>query len=239
MHICFIGDSHLACVKKAWDAEFAGRHRDVKATFVASPGKTIGRLEARDGALSSAYEYARKALVFTTGGLDRIDGSYDAYALHGMRLGLAGTLEALRAAGGKPNADFVASERCRGVLRDAIENSIAMATLRKLRRITNAPAVVSSTPLASTQVVRWRERLVANRAAAPLAALLDEEYAFACRKLDAVFVPQPPETLARDGLGTKPEYSLDPARFRKEVEEAESQDRTHMNARYGAALAAA
>jgi hypothetical protein len=67
--------------------------------------------------------------------------------------------------------------------------------------------------------------------------LFAEECALACLRLDAVFVPQPSETLGGDGLATKADYVKDAARFSQEPRKKE--DIVHMNAQYGAAVVAA
>jgi hypothetical protein len=51
--------------------------------------------------------------------------------------------------------------------------------------------------------------------------------------MNATFVPQPTETRDEDGLATKPIYSKRPARF---TVEQPVEDKSHMNAEYGAAV---
>jgi len=229
--LCFIGDSHLACIKKAWDAARAD------ATFFALPGKGMERLEVQGGALSSDSPDIARYLKFVSGGFDRIDGTYDAYALHAMHLGMAVPLALLREMHKTaPLATRVDAPDFRAALREAIDNSIAIATLRKLRQIAGAPVVVAPTPTAHGQFKGLRERLAERDAARPLAALFAEECDIVCRSLGASFVPQPVETLDEDGLGTKAEYSSGAARF---WESASQQDAAHMNARYGAIMTAA
>lgn len=237
--LCFIGDSHLACIKKAWDRELAARHPEASAIFFAVPGSNIEHLEVRDGALSAENPKLRQYLVLSSGGLDRIDGSYDAYALHGMYLGVATALGTLRAGKGRPYLERIASDGYRAQLRNAIENSVSITTLRKLRRITQAPAVLSPTAFTHGQMPWLRKRLVEMRAAEPLIALLDEELRRACRNLDAVFVPQPLETLGEDGLAAKPEYSASPVRYVTKLDEPLPEDRSHLNVHYGAEMTAA
>jgi len=229
--LCFIGDSHLACIRKAWDETSAD------ATFFALPGRGMARIEVRDGTLSSGNPDVVRTLKLVSGGLERIDAAYDAYVLHAMHLGTAVALTLLRDMRevGAPAA-LVGRADFRAALRDGIESSIAVTTLRKLRAIARAPAVVSPTPLADTQFAALRASLVERGAAAALARLFAEECEAVCASLDARFVPQPPETLDADGLATRAEYARDAVRF---ADGKPSQDSSHMNARYGARVVAA
>lgn len=229
--ICFIGDSHLACINKAWDAAQGA------AAFFAAPGKGMAQLEVRDGALSSDHPDVARYLALVSGGLERIDASYDAYVLHALHLEIAIALGLLREMRGQaPPARLVGTADYRVALRDAIGNSLAVTTLRKLRQITKAPIAVSPAPMADKNFAALRARLAELDAAAPLAALFAEECALACRSLKAAFVPQPPETLGADGLATKAEYVKDAARFSQAIRK---EDIVHMNAQYGASVVAA
>lgn len=231
MRLCFIGDSHLAGIRRAWDGTAA------EAAFFALPGRGMERLEVRDGTLTSGNPEILRYLEIVSGGPDRIDTSYDAYVLHAMHLGVAAAFTLLRdmREAGAP-ATLVGREDFRAALRGRIEGSVAMTTLRKLRTIARAPVLVSPAPLADTLFAALRERLVELGAAVPLAHLFAEECEAVCASLNARFLPQPSETLGPDGLATKAEYTKDAARF---VDDKPAQDASHMNAQYGAAVVAA
>jgi hypothetical protein len=229
--ICFIGDSHLGSIRRAWDPA------RTDATFFALPGKGIARLNVNDGALSSDAPEIVRYLTLVSGGLDRIDGTYDVYVLHAMHLGIAVALTTLREMRGAGSpAVILGTQDFRAALRNSFENSIAVTTLHKLRQITDAPAIVSPVPLLPTQFVWLRERLVELKIAGSLARLFVEECTALCRNLGAKFVPQPLETLDSDGLATKAEYTKNAARFSARAAEG---DTLHMNAQYGAAVIAA
>src|SRR6185312_17159742 len=122
-------------------------------------------------------------LARVSGGLERIDASYDAYGLHALHLEIAtalGLVRDLRKAGTVSLARFAAAPDYRAALRDAIENSLAVTTLRKLRRITHVPVAVSPAPMPDTLFAALRVRLAQLGAAAPLASLFAEECSLAC-----------------------------------------------------------
>lgn len=242
MRVCFIGDSHLACIKKAWDAELAARYPAVSPTFFAAPGRGMDRLDVRDGTLGSEDPEVTRILLMISGGAERIDAAYDVYALHGMHLSVIQALDLLRqmpGVRGTSRPEFVATPEFRAELRSAIEGSIAVGNLRKLREITRAPAFVSPTPMADARMQPLRRRLVDYETAQPLADLFDEMCSLVCRDLDARFVPQPPQTRFGDGLATKAEYSLNAARFSHKAEQIVREDASHMNAQYGREAGAA
>lgn len=228
MRLCFLGDSHLGAIRSAWVSSRAD------ATFFALPGKGMAHLEVHDGALLSHQPKAAEILFRISGGKDRIDGNYGTYVLHGMHLGMAETLSTLRDMRdlGAP-VKLVGTPDFRTALRKAIEDSLALNTLRKLRQISDAPAIVSPTPLMDAQFMGLRNRLVEFSVAGQLASLFIEECGDVCQGLGAEFVPQPPETLAADGLATRPEYTEGAARFSARAAEG---DNVHMNAQYGAAV---
>jgi len=234
LRVCFIGDSHLACIKQAWDDGIAEQNPQIEATYFALPGKGMDYLTVQDGCLGSSEDKIARTLKFTSGGLARIEPSYDAYVLHGMHLSIVSALELCR----EPeirrrlrNPDFLASAEFRERLCSAIENSVGIGVLRKLRMITQALAVIAPTPFADARLPALRSKMVQFGAARPLAVAFNDIASLVCRDLGAVFVPQSAETLADDGLAAKAEYSLNPSRFHDAVAK---EDPSHMNEQYGA-----
>lgn len=234
MRICLIGDSHLAALKQGWPAE---SHAPVEPVYFAGHGKTMRGLAVTGDALAASNPVLEMALTRTSGGLNKIDGHYDRYVVHGLELGLGLVLEA-----------FVTNFSCHehgnrmawlahpsfaDILRAALRNSMSVHIMNLLRQISNAPIVFSPTAMSEKKYKQIRNRLSETGHAAVLLDIFSSAVQDLERDLNASFLPQPTDTLCDDRMATKEIYSVDPARF---AVRGQPDDNAHMNAAYGAAV---
>lgn len=84
MKIAIIGNSHVACLKKAW-TRMEGGSRDVEVDFYASTADSITDSYISKGVIYPKTELLRKSLMITSGGAEsiRID-AYDEIVIYGV-----------------------------------------------------------------------------------------------------------------------------------------------------------
>lgn len=83
---CFIGNSHLVCVKEALEDErsvFAG-----KPNFFYAPGHALRAVQVADGHISAASEYANKLLADRNESITLPLEKQDMFVVVGLQLGL-------------------------------------------------------------------------------------------------------------------------------------------------------
>ncbi|MBV8976753.1 MAG: hypothetical protein JOZ13_05170 [Alphaproteobacteria bacterium] len=231
--VCLIGNSHVANLKRALPAVQA-QFPQLQTIFFASEGTSM-ELDIVDGGLVGRTEPARARMAMTSGGDGAIRPVYDAYVLCGLTLSSIraiktyyATMKELRAAGRAHAASVL--DIAEGMA-PAIVGSLAFDIAAKLRRLTVAPIFVIATPLSAYE---RHPEMWARFEAKDAVGLLAEAYHRACEKaakdIDAVFVPQPAQTIGPNPLTTKPQfYTLTP-----EETAAERAQHAHMNPEFGA-----
>jgi len=230
--VCLIGNSHVANLKLAWpfvEAEFPG----VRTVFFASDGTTM-ELDVVSGKLAARADYVRERMATTSGTSGDIEPIYDAYVVCGLTLSsmrtintYSATMQRLRAAGRATSAS--ADDIAHGMAPQVV-GSLAFDIASKLRRLTCAPIFVIATPLTAYERHPDMWRRFETRG---VVDLLADAFSRAChnaaREIDAVFVPQPAETVGPNRLTTRPRF------YRLPVTEAavERANHAHMNAAFG------
>ncbi|RYG08804.1 MAG: hypothetical protein EON96_19350, partial [Caulobacteraceae bacterium] len=150
--ICFIGNSHLGALRLAWGE--ADTRAGWTATFFAAPGGLMRGLVIEDGMLAGHDPQLVKSLEYT-GGAARIDPSqYDLFVVlgQGFRLVEAASIYATHRLYEDAN-DRVApvSHAALGAtVRTRLARSAAIVTVRKLRKLTTAPVLLTPDPLPSS-----------------------------------------------------------------------------------------
>lgn len=235
--VCFIGDSHLATLK--FGLQLVARDfPNIEATFFASHGKSMRSLSLSNGALIAENELLALSLQRTSGGREAIRDEYDCYLLHGLELSIVIALLMIRARKTDPAVPPWPPEKqddaFHGALASAIRNTNAAKILMKLRQITTAPIFLSPAPVSSVQLPALRARLVKRKESKSLVQLFETMCREIAQDRTAQFVAQPEITRDMDGIATRPDYSQSPARFSAALEGVE--DKSHMNAEYGAAV---
>jgi hypothetical protein len=208
MRVCFIGNSHLGPLAKAWTEDPS----DLEAVFLAAPGDRLGALTVSNGTLRSSGKL-RKTMLETTGVADAAVEEFDAFALVGLRFTvnrcarLFATHRTWRA--GEPGVaedPFLVSHECLlAAAREQLRQSTAMSLAKQLRAVTSAPILLVVQPGLSERVLEvdtemskiWRP-LHAQGREGEIRTIYDE----ACTALgeDLEIVAAPKETIAHEIL---------------------------------------
>lgn len=178
MRLAVLGDSHVAALKAGWDR--MDSHPGFELVFFASRSTGLADLAIGEGALVPATATLRDHLRHTSGGLDHVDPTaYDAFLVYGLRCLVP-----------DPEPQSIWSQAVRAAaLADNLNDSLSVATVKKLRAVTGKPCFVGHTPLAVSRT---------PGAAALAPAMLDRQIALMQRAvfdgLNAVLHAQPAGT---------------------------------------------
>ena len=84
MRVCILGNSHVACIKVAWD-ELGKSHTDYCLTFCAAPGRRLDAMELSGDHLVPSNPQLRRDILTTSGGRDSIAiRDHDAFCIVGL-----------------------------------------------------------------------------------------------------------------------------------------------------------
>jgi hypothetical protein len=223
VRICIIGDSHIGAAKGGWTQQ-RQKHPGISIGFFGAPHNEMNGLQLENGRLIPDNDKLRDQLVMT-GRTPEIAADYDVYAVYGLRLRLRDMRGILR----KQNLAALKKrpkkrERAIRHLLKTMRRTCCIQTLVKVRQCTAAPVLLIATPYQPANPEKSASA-AGNRKGKITKALFDE----ACRRLaaeaDAIYVPQPEETIAPTRTNTL-------ARLRSPREN----DKTHMNDEFGAIL---
>jgi hypothetical protein len=191
--ICVLGNSHTACLKKAWDAMHSSRP-DLELVFFAAPSSQMLELVLQESSLCPANEVLKKNLEFTSGGLSRVAiDEYDTFLLMGLHF-------AIPAVDARCSSAVVDS-----LLLDAYQSSVSSKLIELIHTRHTKAVYVGSTPM---NTVCDSPDHVSYHHTGTLAARLST--LLAGRRL--VFLPQPEQTLQKNCF-SKPEFSQDAPRL--------------------------
>lgn len=85
MKVCIVGNSHIACVKKAWDSSEASLSEKFTLTFFGSHADTLLNTTSDEYGIYPSTEQVCNSFKLTSGGHDHISfDKYDALVLHGF-----------------------------------------------------------------------------------------------------------------------------------------------------------
>lgn len=219
LRLCIIGNSHIACLKTAWDLMAQDRER-LTCTFFGSPGGGMQELQRDGSRLRPASSKLKRDMKFTSGGKDiiRLD-DYDAFLLVGLRFFSPVFDRRLSAA---------VSE---AALRESFGGTLARRIAADIRGASSAPIFIGSTPRPLKAGVAAENDRCYMTAAEVSAALTRTFHSEGFR-----FVPQPAETM-RSPWSTKAEFGTDAPRLdhtKAKVDAKFDRDDTgHMNTAYG------
>lgn len=218
LRICIIGNSHIACLKTAWDG-MAPYHRSHACTFFGSPGAGMADLELKDTRLVARTDKLKRDLAFTAEGEDCIRLSdFDAFLIVGLDFHVPVHDERLSAA----VLDVA--------LRDGFLGTMTHRIAAAIRSSSQAPVYITGTPFKARS---GRQR--------PKGTLLDPDRVIAALSRafsaeDFCFVLQPAQTL-QSAWSTKEEFATAAPRLAHSGEKInarfEHEQAVHMNAEYG------
>jgi hypothetical protein len=239
--VCVIGNSHIACLKTAWD-QTGSRHADVSITFFGAPQRMCQHLSLQNGRLISPDDELTTYLRQTSGGASEIAlDEFDVFALIGLEFGplkamqVAERVSYLDLDAGKP----LVSRACfRQSVCDGLRKTIAVSVAQHIRAASTLPIVIVQTPHFAA---KWRgsEDYRRDFASAPphFWPALCETWRACARTVaddltsDLLF--QPPQTIV-DAFFSDPRMTKDAIRLSTDAkpEKGDHQVR-HMNAEYG------
>lgn len=227
MRIAIVGNSHLACLRRALAAGLFDPG-GVEIVFFGQAGPGFGDLSFADGCLHLPDR--EFVLKITEGRYERLPvAEFDALAFHGGVDVLPLALTALAHAGFDPAAasaavlDMVACEWLRA--------RVPYAAARAACAAAAGPVVLSGTPRLAVASAKYDRTAVTS--ADPLAAAFRRR--FAADGFD--HLPQPPGTVTPDGLYSRTEWTVATEDFGEDPLHANrAGDHLHMNRDYGALI---
>ena len=239
LNLCILGNSHMAAFKLAWEA-IKQDYPDVRITFFGGIKGVVSRLHVEDGAIVPDNGRIRESLLWTSGGLDRITGDYDAFLLIGMGLSyerlvhmfknhrLPDMIETL-----KHSVQPISEAYLRAASEDFYSASGAVQNVEHVHAITSAPVFYIPCPLVSERALDdasyayWRFVKGRDYMMNVYNSMLDR------LRERCTVVPQPEETVV-DGIFTKGKYCVGAVRLEKGLDRAHDvRDYVHMNAEFG------
>ena len=190
MKICVMGNSHVGCLKRGWDA-IKEDYPEHEITFFAQRSDGLDGLIAHDGKLIPNNEKLAKALEFTSGGKKEIDPTeHDVFVIYG--------------AGAKTSFitdnHFYSRAVVERSLNDLVANTLSFNLLKRLRTLTNKPVFIGHLPLVPAMKVS------ADAAPSDYVARVELINEVTYRPLRAELVRQPLSTIV-NGNNTHPDFS--------------------------------
>ena len=238
--VCMIGNSHIACLKTAWD-QAGNRYPDVAITFFGAPKRMCEHLVLKDGKLVSRDDELTTYLQQTSGGArDIVLDQFDVFALVGLDFGPIKALQvAERVSYLDLDAEKLLVSRACFVqsVRDGLRKTMAVSVAQHIRAASTRPIVIVQTPHFGAT---WRDsedyrRDFGNAPADFWPKLHDlwRECAQAVAdapRADVLF--QPRQTIV-DAYFSHPRFTKDGVRLAQDVPEKDKPQVRHMNAEYG------
>jgi hypothetical protein len=219
--ICIIGDSHVSCMKNAWD-KIKNDYSDITVVFFANPSEGLSNLKAYDGKLIATTDDLENVLSFTSGSKMPIDPSeYNIILIYGLQLS-----EYIN----DNNTIFYSRAVSTHAVMDHIHQSLSWAVLKQVRLVTDKLVYIGLKPLLSSSL--------------PSREVTIPEYLQGLKKMNdivfqqvnALLLSQPIETM-ENGIRTKEKFSKGSTRFLSphsiERKHHHKNDPTHMNDDYG------
>lgn len=224
MKICLIGNSHIACVKKAWDSLSSNYHSD-SITFFGSHADTLLNTKGKNNKLIPTNEQVQNSFKITSNGHTEIDFTlFDICLIHGILPPLRGWYNLSEDF--KKNItysqDFInlCIKNYNPIIKHLINEITSCTTIPTLFTPKPNPAIPKSTKLIS-----------------------NEDFMYTCQFMTSGFnnlglhyLPQPEETLLNFS-STKNEYNKNGLGLgrvpTKEAKLAPPENNRHMNQLYG------
>lgn len=149
IRVCLIGDSHAHAFMQAWK-NIGAQFPDYELTFFVSGRNTMQDLTVCSDVLS-APSPLREKMEQTSGGHASIRADYDAFIICGMGFSVHSAVKLCDSYRLHPSASderVPISDMClESILESKLEQSLAIATIQKLRQITQAAITVTPSPM--------------------------------------------------------------------------------------------
>lgn len=224
MKVAVIGNSHIACIKQAWD-EATTQYPEVTLCFFGSNANTMESVTARDGVLLPGSEHVARSWEITSGGEKVVVLSdYDHVIVHGIVPFMTWW--------GRLHRWFLNNGRVSSGFRRATFRSGHPLTERVLDALDQLEhANVLLTPRPSPAVQSQDAEPVKDTDFGALSDFIENGF----KDLGYAFLPQPAETVTRS-FNTYSRYNegaIGLGRDPRKSRQAPAGDRNHMNLAYG------
>jgi len=240
MKICVMGNSHLAALKLAWD-ELVTDYNQVELVFFGARANAMTHLKEENGCLVPTNDRTKQDILFTSNGLELVDFTYfDAVLLYGLACDVRIFSSTLQNHKIDKNADssrqFMTRDCFSKVCQDGAEHSLLFKMATMVRRLTDLPLIVSSSPFPSRACVddashNWD--FLVNDDSEMIRQGYDDGIQRAFRVFQAKVIPQPERTVT-DNIFTKTHYSNASVRLIEGFTFVHPEnDHAHMNKDYG------
>jgi len=251
--VCCLGNSHIAALRSAWDAE-AGRWPDLDMRFVGAHKGLLLETTIKDGWLRPETPDAIDAFARLGGGEGVRLADYDALVITGCLVALSLTASVYRRMHwvGLPSVAahqdlangpqlLVSRAAALATAQDSLSQRLGPRLIAHLRPNTDNPIFLTSQPRASASLLDSRDpttkahRIAHDSGDAPLVSQLHEAAAQqAVEAAGAQYIPQPPETVAHHVV-THEDYMRGATRLAAKLNTPQPpHDIRHANAAYGA-----
>jgi hypothetical protein len=163
--ICIISDSSVNAIKTGWPL-VESQYPDCELTYFAAGRDNMRTLEVSDGRLISNDPHCAQRMRRSSDGLDAITNDYDWYLIFALGFNLNFIVHLCmmyRIECEGTDERVPVSDACfQGAVEGELYDSMAMATVFKLRQITSAPIAMVAAPMrcrlqASSGMRRMRE----------------------------------------------------------------------------------
>lgn len=218
--VCVIGNSHVGALKRGWD-RISRTRRNIELVFFCQRGMGLKGLNCEGSALVPDNDFLKRAIMFTSGGRDRIDvNEFDAIVLYAL--------------GANPffrdESRFLSKKVIKQALHDSLTQSLAFELLIKIREISGKTVYIGHTPLPAAQMAAVNQATDSYIHGMQLAN--DAVYS----PMNAIMMTQPLETIVNGGR-TDIRYSIGSKRLAVgdplDDEAHADDDVVHMNEEFG------
>lgn len=239
MRGCFLGNSHLAAIKKGWDL-IVPYYPDLKFDMFASPGATLSKTFVRDGHLCSADEEVRASLL-RTGGRENVPlHEYDIFVVVGCDMRIDKLWEVFATHNFvESDGQLISKGHLSAYLGDRFARCCATQLTRRIRSAVDVPIYVMPNPYPDSRILaRPRAKGFADVRRAGALPELKEMFETACTgavvsKAHMLF--QDVSTIKED-VFTQKKFSTGAPRLLPGNVAHAPQELFHMNADYGVAM---
>jgi hypothetical protein len=230
IRVAVLGNSHLAAVALGWQSA-TELHQELELTFFGAPAGKLYDLTVRDGCLYADSPETERHLARSSGGLTRVEvDAYDAFLLiggFGFALAADICLSHRLPAYATEKHQLISEPALNAGIKAAMLSTLTPSLLRKLRSISDRPALIVTDPLPSsviTSVAQYSRRWTGDHLV-DLQARYEEVLTELSDELDVPIYTQPPLTVDPPCF-TAPEYAMDDPKH----------GITHTSSEFGAAV---
>lgn len=236
MRVCVLGDSHVAALKLGL-VQVQPQFPEITFTFFAAGADHMNDITVENECLVPTTDYVRQMWEATSGGITQIEPGFDHYVLCALGIRITKATAAYMNLFAQNNRSPPAEDTLAAAFQDLAEETLGARTFRKLREISDRPAILIGNPYpAEDRTPKLSARVQRTGQARQIAAFYNRGCARFAECWGGQFSEQPDETIDDTMLLTKAEYSAAPPHL---LGHTVGDDRGHMNAQFGAVVMSA